>query len=193
MRASRSGLNETKAVVENMTGTFASGMFDLRGEISLADMARPQSEFVFTGRNLLLANDPSLRLLAHADLKAGRAMGSGGTISAGRFIWWTGQIYRRLEVTPGGGRAGRRMQEVFSRPRALTALRPRLLRVEAGYFRSKARPLAIGGNVALGQIIPDLPSRSAPWRNPVPVGRVEIKNTRAFLPYTILNDSRWRS
>ncbi len=172
---------ETKAVLENMTGTVASGMFDLRGEISLADVTRPQSEFFFTGRNLLLANDPGLRLLANADLKA-VSDGVGGAIS-GSIHLVDGQIYRRLEVMPVVGALDVE-QEAFPTPR-FDGFTPGLAVWKLDVKVKGETPFAIGGNVALGQVIPDL-HLTGTLEKPVPEGRVEIKNTRAFLPYTIL-------
>lgn len=172
---------EDKAVVENMSGTMASGLFDLKGEISLADVANPRSELFFTGYNMLLANDPELRLLANMKLKiAGDA--SGGTIG-GEVRLLDGQVYRRLEVTPLVGNTSESVQPLGA-PR-FDSLAPALAAWKLDVTVQGETPFAIGGNAALGQIVPDI-RLSGTLEKPVPHGRVEIRNARAFLPYTIL-------
>ena len=174
--------DQTTLRLERATGALASGMFDLQGEVSLADVNNPKSQFVFRGTNLLLVNNPGCKFLANADLKA-EGDAKGGTIS-GSLQFVEGRIYRRLEITPLL-EFQESEDEDFTPPRFTPEAFPALANWKLDVALKSETPFSVGGNVAVGQIIPDL-RLTGTVDHPVPQGRIALRNTSAFLPYTMV-------
>lgn len=174
--------DETTLRLERATGALASGMFDLQGEVSLADVKNPKSQFVFRGTNLLLVNNPGSKFLANAEIK-GEGDAAGGTIS-GSIQFVEGRIYRRLEITPLL-EFQESEEEDFTPPQFTPEAFPGLTSWKLDVSLKSETPFSVGGNVAVGQIVPDL-KLVGTVEKPVPQGRIELKNTSAFLPFTMV-------
>lgn len=172
-----------RAAIEKLTGDVSAGPFELRGGVSLANPADPQYELAFQGDKILLARDARLRLRANVDLTA-RGGKSGGSV-AGSVKFVDGRIYQRLEITPlivpSPVEAA-----AFVPPRVDGLVPPPFGAWTVDVSVTNDTPFTLGGNIASGEIIPDLRLTGTLGR-PVPVGRVELRNARAFLPFTTLD------
>lgn len=165
-----------KITLEKLAGEVAAGPFELSGFAGFG--AAPALDLTLTGKKILLAQDAGLRLRADVDLQArnGEVKGSVRLVD--------GRLNRRLEVTPvlapspveqvwpGGGRLAGLAPASFGDWKLDVAIR-------------NETPFLVVGNVAGGEIIPDV-RLTGTLGNPLLLGRVTIKDVRAFLPFTTM-------
>lgn len=164
---------------EKLVGDVSGGPFELSGTATLG--ASPACDFTLTGRKLLLVDDPGLRVRADVDLqalgdaKAGTAKGSVRLLD--------GKFSRRLEVTPLLAPA-----PVEGRPKSsrFSDFFPSLFGAwNLDVSIQNETPFLITGNIASGEIVPDI-RLVGTFGKPYPVGRVTLKNARAYLPFTTM-------
>lgn len=171
------------ATIEKFTGDVAAGPFEIRGGVSFADFSNLQYDLIFKGDKILLARDPGLRLRANVDLRAAGNSAAGSVTGSVRLV--DGRIYRRLEITPL--LAPSPVDEAFFVPPRFDGLAP----APFGAWKldvtiKNETPFTLVGNLAAGEIVPDLRLTGTLGR-PVPIGRIEVKGARAFLPFTTMN------
>lgn len=171
-----------RADIEKFSGELAAGPFNVKGGISFADPKNLRYDFSLSGQKLLLARDPGLRLRANVDLQA-RGDNNGGSVR-GEVAFVDGRIYRRLEITPmivPSPVSG----PLFTPPDLAGLVPPPFSRWTADVHIKNATPFKLVGNIASGEIVPDLRITNT-LGHPIPVGRVELKEARAYLPFTTL-------
>ncbi len=173
----------SRATIEKFTGDVSAGPFEIRGGVSLADPADPQYDLAFKGDKILLARDARLRLRANVDISAKGGKSGGAVAGSVRFV--DGRIYQRLEITPlivpSPVEAA-----AFVPPRFAGLVPPPFSAWTLDVSITNETPFTLGGNIASGEIIPDL-RLTGTLGQPVPLGRVELRNARAFLPFTTLD------
>jgi hypothetical protein len=174
--------NAERADLEKLSGELAAGPFTMKGGVSFADPANLRYDFSLSGQKLLFARDAGLRLRANVNLEA-RGDNNGGSVR-GDVAFVDGRIYRRLEITPllvpspvGG--------PLFVPPELTGLVPPPFGRWTVDIHVTNATPFKLVGNIASGEIVPDL-RITGTLGNPIPVGRVELKEARAFLPFSTL-------
>jgi len=171
-----------RADIEKFSGELAAGPFNVRGGISFANPSNLQYDFSLSGQKLLLVRDPGLRLRANVELQA-RGDNNGGSLK-GEVAFVDGRIYRRLEITPmlaPSPVSG----PLFTPPDMAGLVPPPFSRWNVDVHIVNASPFKLVGNIASGEIVPDLRITNT-LGHPIPVGRVELKEARAFLPFTTL-------
>lgn len=174
--------SSNKATIEKFTGDVAAGPFDLRGGVSFSDFANPQYDLALTGKKILLARDPGLRLRANVDLRAaGNA--SGGSVN-GSIRLVDGRIFKRLEITPILAPSPAD-ESLFVPPRFEGLVPAPFSSWKLDVSIQNETPFTLVGNLATGEVVPDMRLTGTLGR-PVPLGRVELKNTRAFLPFATM-------
>lgn len=168
--------------VERFTGDMAAGPFQVTGGVTFSDPKNLKYDIAFTGRKILLARDAGLRLRANLDIRA-RGDNSGGSVT-GAVKLVDGRVYRKLEITPL--LVPSPVNGPLWVPPVLAGLAPPPFAgwaVDIGI--SNETPFKIVGNIASGEIIPDLRIVGT-LGNPVPSGRVTLKDTRAYLPFSTM-------
>lgn len=178
----------TRAVIESFSGDIAAGPFALSGGVTFADFADPQYDLTLTGQKILLARDPGLRLRANVDLRASGNAAGGAVTGSVRLV--DGRVYQRLEITPL--LAPSPVDDAFFVPPRFDGLVPAPF---AGWTLDVAvkneTPFTLVGNLAAGEIIPNLRLTGTLGR-PFPLGRIELKDARAFLPFTTMDIANGR-
>jgi len=172
-----------KATIEKFTGDVAAGPFEVRGGVAFADFSNPQYDVTFRGEKILLARDPGFRLRANVDVRAEGNSSRGSVTGSVRLV--DGRISRRLEITPLLSPSP--VDEVFFVPPRFEGLVPAPFRAwKLDVSIKNETPFRLVGNLAAGEIVPDLRLTGLVGR-PVPLGRIEVKDARAFLPFTTMN------
>ncbi len=170
------------ASIEKFTGEADGGPFEIRGGVSLVDFSNPQYDGTFQGEKILLSRDPGLRLRANVDLQASGNSTTGSVTGSVRLV--DGRISRRLEITPM--LAPSPVDEAFFLPPRFEGRVPAPFRAWKLDVSIKNESLfTLAGSPAAGEIVPDLRLTGSVGR-PVPVGRIEVKDARAFLPFTTM-------
>jgi len=171
-----------RATIEKFTGDVAAGPFDLRGGVVFADSANLQYDLALSGTKILLARDPGLRLRANVDMRAvGNA--AGGSL-AGSVRLVDGRIYRRLEITPL--LAPSPVDEAYFVPPRFGGLVPAPFSAwKLDVSIANETSFKLMGNLATGEIVPDL-RLTGTLGQPLLLGRIEVKDARAFLPFSTM-------
>lgn len=178
----------TRATIESFTGDIAAGPFTLRGGVTFADFANPQYDLTLTGQKILLARDPGLRLRANVDLRAAGNTTSGSVTGSVRLV--DGRVFQRLEITPL--LAPSPVDDAFFVPPRFDGLVPAPFAAwTLDVAIQNETPFTLLGNLAAGEIIPNL-RLTGTLGNPFPVGHIELKDARAFLPFTTMDISNGR-
>jgi len=174
--------NAERADLEKLSGELAAGPFTMKGGVSFADPQNLRYDLSLTGQKLLLARDAGLRLRANVNLEA-KGDNNGGSVR-GEVAFVDGRIYRRLEITPllvpspvGG--------PLFVPPEMTGLVPPPFGKWGVDIHIKNETPFKLVGNIASGEIVPDL-RITGTLGNPVPIGRIELKEARAFLPFSTL-------
>jgi hypothetical protein len=172
---------------EEFTGWIGAGPFRVAGGISLQDFRNPGTDLSLEGRDLLLVRDMDARIRANVNLSA-RGDSTGGRV-AGSVKLVDGRLFKRLEITPlllappeaaGGSPPLPRVSGRVPAPFDAWTLDVRI---------TNETPFAIVGNIASGELLPDL-TLGGTLGDPVPSGRIGIKDARAYLPFTTLDVDR---
>lgn len=172
----------SRVALERFSGTIGAGPFVATGSMSFGDTASSEYDFTLTGSKLLLFDDPSLRLSANVDLHAAGKPGEGSV--AGSILLVDGRILKGLEVTPR--QAASPVDEAFFVPPQFAAFVPSSL--SAWKLKIDVRnetPFTLAG----GELIPEL-RLAGTLGSPIPLGRIELKDARAFLPFTTMSIDR---
>lgn len=175
-------LDAASASSEKLTGDLGGGPFELKGEVSYADFTNWHYDFTLSGTRVLLFRDPALKVRANVDL-VGAGDGSTGSLK-GTVSLVDSRIERRLEVTPllvHTPATTLHPPPTFSRwiPAALQ-------KWNADISVGSETPVVFGDTAASGEIEAALHVGGLLGK-PIPVGRIDLKNVRAFLPFTALN------
>lgn len=168
--------------VERFTGDMAAGPFQVTGGVTFSDPKNLKYDLAFTGRKILLARDANLRLRANLDIRARGDNGGGSVTGTVKLV--DGRVYRKLEITPL--LVPSPVNGPLWAPPALSGLAPPpFASWNVDIAISNATPFKIVGNIASGEIIPDL-RLVGTLGDPVPSGRVVLKDTRAYLPFSTM-------
>jgi len=167
-------------IEKQLTGELGAGTFELRGSASLENFSNPHYDLFFFGNKVDLARVAWLQLKANVNLHAS-GDNAGGLIKGDvRFL--DGRFSRRLEVTPILV-ASPVDDKPFVPPRFDGLVPPPFNDWKIEVSITNDTPFLFSGNAASGEIIPNL-RLTGTLANPIPVGQIELKNARAFLPFT---------
>jgi hypothetical protein len=171
-----------QATIEEFKGEMGEGSFEVRGGASLEDLSKPYYELFFYGSKIQLTRTSGLQLQANMDLYASGG-DAGGLIKGGvRLV--DGRFSRRLEITPLlAAQPGH--DKPFVPPRFESMVPAPFNAWKVDFSIENDTPFLFSGNAASGEIIPEL-RLTGTLGNPIPVGRIELKNARVFLPFTTM-------
>ena len=174
--------NAAEATVERFTGEVGEGSFEVRGGASLQDLSNPYYELFLYGDRIQLTRGTGLQLRANANLYASGDKAGGLIKGAVRFV--DGRFSRRLEITPlmSVPAAG---DKLFEPPQLERSVPPPFNIWKLDVSIANDTPFLFSGNAASGEIIPEL-ELTGTLGNPIPVGQVELKDARVFLPFTTM-------
>jgi hypothetical protein len=171
--------------VERFTGEIGAGPFQITGGIGLLNLANPVWDLRLHGEKILLARDAGMRLRANVDVGFKGDNSAGEVRGAIRLV--DGRIFRRFEITPLLLIAPEESAETALQPPFPPGTIPKPFAVWALNLKiENETPFLIRGNIASGEIIPNVTITGTPDQ-PVPVGRVTLKDVQAFLPFTTMN------
>jgi hypothetical protein len=176
-------LNAPRATVEGFTGQVGEGSFEVRGGASLENVFQPYYELFLYGNKVDLARIEGLQLKANVDLYA--SGDSSGGVLKGSVRFDDSRFSRRLEIIPLPA-APPAEDKIFS-PQDFHNMVPapfKNWRIDLSI--GNETPFLFSGNAASGEIIPEL-KLTGTIGNPIPVGQIELKNARAFLPFTTVS------
>lgn len=170
-----------RARLEQCQGTFGGGPFTMGGSVALPEF---EVDLSAEGRGVLLSQDRTLRLRADIDLHA-KGRGSAGELT-GNVRLVEGKIQKRLEVTPFAAppvdRTPRRSAVWLLGWSVPHPFRDWVLDL---HIRS-VEPILVRNDFMDGALIPEL-SFEGTLQSPVPVGRVRLRDVRAFFPFAVLD------
>ncbi|MGB9274649.1 MAG: translocation/assembly module TamB domain-containing protein [Terrimicrobiaceae bacterium] len=188
--------NAERAMVEGFRGAVGDGSFEVRGGASLENLFQPYYELFFYGSKVDLVRMEGLQLKANVDLYASGNGYSGMIKGALRFD--DSRFSRRVEITPL--QAPSPEEKAFSAPNFQSLVPTSIKAWQIDVSVRNDTTFSFSGNAASGEIIPDL-RITGTVGNPIPVGKVELKNARIFFPFTtmtipeghieFLEDSPW--
>jgi hypothetical protein len=172
----------SKVTLESLRGEVGAGPFEASGSLNFAGGGAPRIDLRLKGSKILLARDPGLRLRADVDLAASGS-GAAGAVT-GSIALVDGRILRKLEITP------LLVPDPIEKPDYVAPRFSGLVpEPYAGWKLDvavrNATPFLIVGNVATGEISPELALRGT-LGNPCPEGTVHLKNVLAYLPASTL-------
>jgi TamB, inner membrane protein subunit of TAM complex len=173
--------NDVRAVVEGFGGEAGDGSFEVRGGASLENPFQPYYELFFYGRRIDLVRMEGLQLKANVDLYAS-GHDSRGMIK-GTLRFDDSRLSRRLEITPL--LAASPEEKAFSPPNFRGLMPTPINAWQIDVAIRNETPFLFSGNAASGEIIPDLRIIGT-LGNPIPVGKIELKNARVFFPFTTM-------
>ena len=169
-----------QAAIEEFTGEMGEGSFEVRGGASLENLSKPYYELFFYGRKIPLTRIPGLQLKANMSLYA--SGGDADGLVKGDLRLVDSRFSRRLEITPLlAPRPGPDKSFVPPRFESMVPAPFRAWKVDVSIENDT--PFLFSGNAASGEIIPEL-RLTGTLGNPIPTGRIELKNARVFLPFT---------
>jgi len=176
--------------IERLGGELGGGAFRVSGGVGLSDPANPSWDLQLHGERILLMRDGGMRLGANVDatLKGDNSAGAlAGTV---RFV--DSRIRKRLEVIPlllvaPEANAG----AAFQPPLAPGTVPEPFVRWTLDLKIENQTPFFIPGKIAPGEIVPNISLRGT-LGQPVPVGRVTLRDVQAFLPATTVSVSEGR-
>ncbi len=178
----RLAFDGTRMVVEQARAEIGAGICEVTGGVGLANPANPVWDLRLKGGKILLARDTGMRLRANVDLTASGNNSSGLVSGSVRLV--DGRIFQRFEITPLLLVAPESAPDSLFPPPLITVPDPFARWALDVKIRNES-PFRIRGNIAEGEIIPDL-TLTGTLGNPVPIGRVTLRNVQAFLPFTTL-------
>ncbi|MFA7234135.1 MAG: translocation/assembly module TamB domain-containing protein [Terrimicrobiaceae bacterium] len=171
--------------IERLRGDIGSGPFQISGDIGLSNPANPVWDLRFRGVKIPFARGAGMRLRANveAGFKGGNSAGEiRGTI---RFV--DGRISHRFEITPFLPVAQEKSAKTaFQPPWTPGAIPDPFARWTLDLKIENETPFLIQGHIAPGEIIPHVRLEGT-LGQPVPVGRVILRDVQAFLPSTTIN------
>jgi len=175
-------MNKSRITLDSLRGAVGAGPFQGNGWIDFSNAGDPEIRFKLDGEKVLLARDPGLRLRANLDLLAQGRLSSGSITGSVGLV--DGRIYRRLEVTP------LLVQNPVERPAFVVPVVAGLVPEPFSNWSvdvsiRNAEPFLMVGNVATGEISPDLAIRGT-LGAPYAAGTVYLRDVQAFLPATTL-------
>ena len=166
-------------------GEFGGGTFQISGGVGLANPENPEWDLQLRAEKALLLGDEGMRLRANvsAALKGNNSAGAlSGTV---RFV--DGRLNKRLEITPLLLAAPEGPAEVVLQPPLAPGAIPEpFARWTLDLKIDNQTPFLTRGNIASGEIIPDISLRGT-LGQPVPVGRITLKDVQVLLPVTAIN------
>ncbi len=179
------GISHTEAVLvfdgkqvalERFAGKLGGGKFDLTGTIGLAEPENPAWNLGLKAENVLLADTAQLRTRANLQLSLAGSR-SGGEVE-GTVALVDGQIRQRIEPLLHG-ETGRAATSDFVLPDfAPDSWGSWTLAVGV---RSDS-PVLVSGELSPGEIVPEISLRGT-LAQPVPIGRLWLRNVDVFLPF----------
>ena len=171
-----------QATIEEFKGEMGEGSFEVRGGASLENLSKPYYELFFYGSKIHLARTAGLQLKANMDLYASGDDAGGLIKGAVRLV--DGRFSRRLEITPLLA-APPGQDKPFVPPRFESMVPAPFNAWKIDVSIKNDTPFLFSGNAASGEIIPEL-RLTGTLGNPIPVGQIELKNARVFLPFTTM-------
>lgn len=175
----------TRMRIDHFRGEVGAGPFQISGQVGLTNPGNPVWDLQLRGEKVLLMRDERMRLRANIDATLKGDNASGAVAGTVRFV--DGRIYQRFEITPllliGPGESP---DAVFLPPIAPGTVPEPFARWTLDLKIKNETPFLIQGNIAAGEIIPDVSLRGT-LGQPVPVGRITLKDVQAFLPFTTMN------
>lgn len=171
-----------KMTVARCQGDVAAGPAQISGSVNFADPANLRFDLALRGEKVLLARDESLRVRANVDLQARGDGNSGSVTGSVRLV--DARIYRRLEITPLLVPSPLE-EEIFVPPDFSGRTPPPFSAWKLDVAVTNETPFLIRGNIASGEIIPNL-KLGGTLGYPVPEGQIELKDARAYLPFTTM-------
>ena len=173
-----------KIQIERFTGEVGAGPFQISGGIGISDPGNPAWDLHLHGEKILLARDAGLRV--RANLQGGFQGNNAAGELRGTVRLVEGRIFRRFEVTPFLVAAPvESSPEDFQVPVSPGSVPAPFNRWALDVKVDNETPFLIRGNIASGEIIPDIHLRGT-LGAPVPVGRISLKDVQAFLPFTTM-------
>lgn len=171
--------------IERFNGEIGAGAFQITGDVGLTDPSNPVWNLQLRGQKVLLMRDEGMRLRADVDATL-KGDNSGGMLDGSvRFV--DGRIYKRFEITPLLLVAPEESADaVFLPPFPPGTVPDPFARWTLDLKIENGTPFLIQGNIASGEIIPNVNLRGT-LGQPVPVGRITLKDVQAFLPFTTMN------
>lgn len=174
-----------KIKVERFSGEIGAGPFQISGGVGISNPANPVWDLQLRGEKVLIARDAGMRIRANvqAGFKGDNAAGAlQGTV---RLV--DGRIFRRFEITPFLLVApAETSDEEFQPPVTPGAVPAPFSHWTLDVKVENESPFLIKGNIASGEIIPNI-SLKGTLGEPVPVGRISLKDVQAFLPFTTMD------
>jgi hypothetical protein len=171
-----------QASVEGFAGQVGDGSLEVRGGASLENLFRPYYELFFYGTKVDLARIEGLQLKANVDLYAS-GDSSGGMIK-GSVRFDDSRFSRRLEMSPLPA-VPPAEDKIFSLQNFQSVVPPSFTGWRIDVSVGNDTPFLFSGNAASGEIIPEL-KLTGTIGNPIPVGQIELRNARVFLPFTTM-------
>jgi hypothetical protein len=175
-------MDTERVTIQSLRGEVGAGPFEVTGGADIRDPKNPSLDVRLTGSKVLLARDPGLRLRANLDIRA-QGRGEAGSVS-GAVDLIDGRIFKKLEVTPlivQSPVSG----PIFVAPVLAGLVPPPWSSWKVDVAIRNAQPFLLMGNLATGEISPDLKLRGtlgAPFMD----GIVTLKNLQAYLPASTL-------
>jgi len=165
---------------EETGGEIGAGPFQITGGASWQDPANPEIDLRVQGEQILLFRDRAMRLRADLDLAVAGGLGSGRISGAVNLV--DGRIYQRLEITPLLQGAGPDTGAPLLLPDLAGLVPLPFGNWDLDVSVENKTPFLLVGNVASGSIEPAI-RVVGKLGDPRPVGRVTLRDLRAFLPF----------
>jgi len=176
--------------IDHLTGELGEGAFRISGGIGLTNPANPSWNLQLHGEKVLLTSDEKMRLGANLDATL-KGDNSAGTVSGDvRFV--DCRIHKHLGITPLSLVAPEEPPDAAVQPPMAPGTVPEpFARWALDLKIENLTPFLIPGKIGSGEIVPDISLRGT-LGQPVPVGRLTLKNVQAFLPATTMDISEGR-
>ena len=169
--------------IERFSGEAGTGRFEITGGAKFSTAAKPSLDIRLHGEKILLSRDPGLRLGANVDIHASGGSNEGQVDGSVRFLG--GRFDRRLAITPILVNLPEAEPERINSPLRPGSVPAPFSNWELSVKVENETPFLLGGDLARGEIIPDIWLTGTLGR-PVPIGRITLKDVLAFLPSATL-------
>jgi hypothetical protein len=181
LRATKSDLaiefDGTRARIAQFHGEVGGGSFEVSGSLGLESPSDPAWDVRVLAQAIPFVPATGIRLLANADISA--AGNHAGGVLAGTLRVVGGRIARHLEAVPAMPSVPPRSAEG---PLPSIALPDPFARWALDLKITADAPIPIIGRFSDGAVIPELTLFGTP-ANPVPVGRIALRDVSVFLPF----------
>ena len=175
----------TRMRIENFRGEIGAGTFQISGGVGLSTLTNPTWDLQLRGEKILLMRDAGMRLRANVEAAWKGDNAAGAVRGTLRFV--DGRIYQRLEITPLLLVAPEEASDAMLLPPLAAGSVPEpFANWTLDLKIDNETPFLIQGNIASGEIIPNVTLRGT-LGQPVPVGRITLKDVQAILPFTTMN------